>query len=115
MGVPEAGRWGGSAAQRESSRSEDEHGCSTGRSARRIHRLKNRARMSFLVVGQKVRYLPQREWGVGHLLRLEDHDTKALVIFPAREGGPILVANRQGALKAVALEVGDAIVTSAGK
>jgi ATP-dependent helicase HepA len=71
--------------------------------------------MSFLVLGQKVRYLPQPEWGVGHLLRLEDNDTKALVLFPAREGGPILVANRQGALKAVALIPGDAVVTSAGK
>src|SRR3954471_1249364 len=71
--------------------------------------------MTELVVGQKVRYLPQPEWGVGHLLRLEDNDTKALVIFPAREGGAILVANRQGALKPVALAVGDAIVTSAGK
>jgi ATP-dependent helicase HepA len=68
-----------------------------------------------LVLGQKVRYQPQPEWGVGHLLRLEDNDTKALVVFPAREGGPILVANRQGALKPVALTVGDAIITSAGK
>ena len=71
--------------------------------------------MSALVLGQKVRYLPQPEWGVGHLLRLEDDDTKALVIFPAREGGAILVANRAGALKPVALEPGDAIVTTAGK
>ncbi len=68
-----------------------------------------------LILGQKVRYLPQPEWGVGHLLRLEDNDTKALVVFPARDGGPILVANRQGALKPVALTKGDAIVTSAGK
>ena len=68
-----------------------------------------------LFPGQKVRYLPQPEWGVGHLLRLEDGETKALVIFPAREGGPILVANRQGALTPVALEPGAIIVTSAGK
>ena len=59
--------------------------------------------MSELILGQKVRYLPQPEWGVGHLLRLEDNDTKALVVFPARDGGPILVANRQGALTPVAL------------
>src|ERR1700712_5182262 len=71
--------------------------------------------MSFLVPGQKVRYLPQPEWGTGHLLRLEDNDTRALVIFPAREGGAILVANRQGALKPVALTPGDGVVTSAGK
>ncbi len=68
-----------------------------------------------LILGQKVRYLPQPEWGVGHLLRLEDNDTKALVVFPARDGGPILVANRQGALKPVALVPGDFVVTSAGK
>ncbi len=71
--------------------------------------------MSELILGQKVRYLPQPEWGVGHLLRLEDNDTKALVVFPARDGGPILVANRQGALKPVALTPGDTVVTSAGK
>ena len=68
-----------------------------------------------LILGQKVRYLPQPEWGVGHLLRLEDNDTRALVVFPARDGGPILVANRQGALKPVALSKGDSVVTSAGK
>ncbi|MBS1150830.1 MAG: polymerase-associated protein RapA [Myxococcaceae bacterium] len=71
--------------------------------------------MSELILGQKVRYLPQPEWGVGHLLRLEDNDTRALVVFPAREGGPILVANRQGALQPVALAAGDTVVTSAGK
>src|SRR5688500_18168350 len=71
--------------------------------------------MEELIVGQKVRYLPQPEWGVGHLLRLDDNDTKALVVFPAREGGPILVANRQGAMQPVALSVGDSVVTSAGK
>ncbi len=71
--------------------------------------------MSELILGQKVRYLPQPEWGVGHLLRLEDNDTKALVVFPAREGGAILVANRQGALKPVPLEPGDTVVTSTGK
>jgi ATP-dependent helicase HepA len=68
-----------------------------------------------LIVGQKVRYLPQPEWGVGHLLKLEENETKALVVFPARDGGPVLVANRQGALKPVALSPGDLVVTSAGK
>jgi len=39
--------------------------------------------MSF-VPGNKVRYLPQPEWGVGHLLELQDEGAKALVLFPAR-------------------------------
>ena len=38
----------------------------------RTHRINNPAPMFELIVGQKVRYLPQPEWGVGHLLKLND-------------------------------------------
>lgn len=68
--------------------------------------------MANLVVGMKVRYVPQPEWGVGHLMSLEEGGTRAQVLFPARQGGPIYVSTRQGALVPVALKPGDVAVTS---
>ncbi|MBK7861003.1 MAG: DEAD/DEAH box helicase family protein [Archangiaceae bacterium] len=70
--------------------------------------------MSKLVLGQKVRYVPQPEWGIGHLATMEDEGTKAQVIFPARDGGPILVSTKGGALVPAALKPGDAIRTHKG-
>ena len=52
--------------------------------------------MSKLVLGQKVRYVPQPEWGIGHLATLEDEGMKAQVIFPAREGGPSCFRRGEG-------------------
>ena len=66
-----------------------------------------------LVLGQKVRYLPQPEWGVGHLATLEDNGNRAQVIFPARDS-VILVSTKGGALVPTALKVGDAIRTHKG-
>src|SRR5687768_8257421 len=71
--------------------------------------------MSKLVVGMKVRYLPQVEWGTGHLVAFADDGTKAQVVFPAREGGPVLVTTKQGALVAHPLAVGEAVLTSRGQ
>ncbi|MGQ0507998.1 MAG: helicase-related protein [Myxococcaceae bacterium] len=71
--------------------------------------------MSKLVVGMKVRYLPQPEWGVGHLVAFEDEGTKAQVLFPAREGGPVLVSTKQGALVAAPFNLGDPVRTSKGQ
>ncbi len=70
--------------------------------------------MSKLVPGMKVRYLPQVEWGTGHLVSFEDEGAKAQVAFPAREGGPVLVSTKQGALVAHPLQVGDGVRTSKG-
>ena len=71
--------------------------------------------MSQLSVGMKVKYLPQPEWGVGHLLSLEDNNTKAQVSFPARDAGaPILVTTRGGTLVHAVLNQGDAVRTKAG-
>lgn len=71
--------------------------------------------MSQFVVGMKVKYLPQPEWGTGHLLTLEEHGTRALVQFPARESeGPILVSARGGALVHETLPTGAAVKTSKG-
>jgi len=67
-----------------------------------------------LVLGQKVRYVPQPEWGIGHLATLEDEGMKAQVIFPAREGGPILVSTKGGALVPTALDRGQPIRTHKG-
>ncbi len=72
--------------------------------------------MSQYVAGMKVRYLPQPEWGVGHLVGLEDSGTKALVQFPTRESeGPTLVSTRGGALVHATLVPGDQIKTAKGK
>jgi ATP-dependent helicase HepA len=67
-----------------------------------------------LVPGMKVRYLPQPEWGVGHLVQLFDGGTKAQVLFPTREE-PTLVSTKQGALIAQPLAVGDRVQTGKGK
>ncbi len=68
-----------------------------------------------LVPGNKVRYLPQPEWGVGHLLTLEEAGAKALVLFPTREDAPVLVSTKGGALVAHALRPGDAVQTAKGR
>ncbi len=70
--------------------------------------------MSPLVIGQKVRYAPQPEWGTGHLMSLEDNGKQAVVLFPAREGGPVLISTRQG-LVPVPLAVGEGVKTLKGK
>ncbi|HYO55872.1 helicase-related protein [Archangium sp.] len=70
--------------------------------------------MSF-VPGNKVRYLPQPEWGVGHLLTLQDAGAKALVLFPAREGDPVLVSTKGGALVHYALTKGEPVRTAKGR
>jgi ATP-dependent helicase HepA len=67
-----------------------------------------------LVEGLKVRYLPQPEWGVGHLLSLEEEGAKALVLFPTREEA-VLVSTKGGALVAHQLPVGEEVVTAKGR
>ena len=64
------------------------------------------------VVGQKVRYLPQPEWGVGHLLAVDDAGARAQVLFPGREGGPVVVSARGGALVPHALRAGEQVRTA---
>ncbi|HEX8438345.1 helicase-related protein [Archangium sp.] len=68
-----------------------------------------------LVPGNKVRYLPQPDWGVGHLLSIEDAGAKALVLFPAREGEPVLVSTKGGALVPHALMKGEPVQTAKGR
>jgi ATP-dependent helicase HepA len=68
-----------------------------------------------LVEGLKVRYLPQPEWGVGHLALLQEEGAKAVVFFPAREDAPVLVSTKGGALVAYALPGGEPIVTTKGR
>jgi len=63
----------------------------------------------------KVRYLPQPEWGTGHLVRLLDAGLRAQVLFPGREGSATLVSTKGGALVAQQLRVGEAVKTSNGK
>src|SRR5687768_9469976 len=63
----------------------------------------------------KVRYLPQPEWGIGHLAALHENGSKAEVLFPSREGGPILVSAKGGALVPQPLKGGDRIRTAKGK
>lgn len=71
--------------------------------------------MSF-VPGQKVRYLPQPEWGVGHLEALQDAGAKALVLFPARGNGePVLVSTKGGALVPYVLTKGEPVQTAKGR
>ncbi|WNG14046.1 helicase-related protein [Cystobacter fuscus] len=70
--------------------------------------------MSF-VSGNKVRYLPQPEWGVGHLLELQDEGAKALVLFPAREAEPVLVSTKGGALVLQRLAKGEPVKTARGR
>jgi ATP-dependent helicase HepA len=64
------------------------------------------------VPGNKVRYLPQPEWGVGHLLELQDEGAKALVLFPAREGEPVLVSTKGGTLAPYAFSRGEPVRTA---
>ncbi|WP_342378472.1 SNF2-related protein [Myxococcus stipitatus] len=68
-----------------------------------------------LVEGLKVRYLPQPEWGVGHLLSLQEDGAKALVAFPAREDAPVLVSTKGGALVSYPLPAGEPVVTYKGR
>jgi ATP-dependent helicase HepA len=68
-----------------------------------------------LVPGMKVKYLPQPEWGVGHLVQLHEEGTKAEVIFPARQGGAVLVSTRGNALVGHTLIPGDAVVGPKGR
>lgn len=71
--------------------------------------------MSF-VVGQKVRYLPQPEWGVGHVVALEPEGTRAQVLFPGREGDePVTVSLKGGALIASPMQSGDTFRTLKGR
>ncbi len=68
------------------------------------------------IVGMKVTYLPQPEWGTGHLLSLEDGGARAVVAFPARDNGtPILVSARGGALVHATLAAGAGVRTVKGK
>ena len=67
-----------------------------------------------LVEGLKVRYLPQPEWGVGHLLSLQEEGAKALVLFPTREDA-VLVSTKGGALVPYQLPRGEPIVTAKGR
>ncbi|NTX65074.1 DEAD/DEAH box helicase family protein [Myxococcus sp. CA051A] len=68
-----------------------------------------------LVEGLKVRYLPQPEWGVGHLLSLQEEGAKALVVFPAREDAPVLVSTKGGALVSYPLPPGEPVLTYKGR
>lgn len=67
-----------------------------------------------LVPGNKVRYLPQPEWGVGHLMSLQEEGTKAQVLFPTRPEAPVLVSTKGGALVAHRLVPGDPVLTYKG-
>src|SRR5262249_40574197 len=71
--------------------------------------------MAALTQGMKVRYLPQPEWGVGHLVALEEGGAKARVLFPARQGGAVIVSTKQGALLPHQLRMGDAVLTAKGQ
>jgi ATP-dependent helicase HepA len=56
----------------------------------------------------KVRYLPQPEWGVGHLQAILEEGTRAQVVFPTREE-PTIVSTKSGALVPHQLSVGDRV------
>lgn len=71
--------------------------------------------MARLVVGMKVRYIPQPDWGVGHLVALHDEGLRAEVQFPGREGGSVLVSTREGALVPHALVAGEQVKTLKGR
>jgi len=68
-----------------------------------------------LVEGSKVRYLPQPEWGVGHLMSFQEEGAKALVSFPAREDAPVLVSTKGGALAQYPLPPGEPVLTYKGR
>ena len=67
-----------------------------------------------LVPGMKVRYLPQPDWGVGHLVRLSADGGKAEILFPAR-AEPTIVSTKGGALVPDPLETGDRIHSAKGR
>jgi ATP-dependent helicase HepA len=71
--------------------------------------------MKPLVEGSKVRYLPQPEWGVGHLMSFQEEGAKALVSFPAREDAPVLVSTKGGALVHHPLPPGEPVLTYKGR
>lgn len=71
--------------------------------------------MATLVQGMKVRYLPQPEWGIGHLVQLHDGGNKAEVLFPARPEAPTLVSTKAGALVPQPLAPGDGVQTRKGR
>ncbi len=70
--------------------------------------------MSTFVPGMKVRYLPQPEWGVGHLIGLTELGDRASVLFPERSE-PTIVSTKGGALVPAPLSVGDAITNAKGR
>lgn len=72
--------------------------------------------MSSFIVGMKVKYLPQPEWGVGHLVSIEEGGARAVVQFPGRENGePLTVSTRGGALVHSALDLNAAVKSIKGK
>ncbi len=72
--------------------------------------------MSAFIVGMKVKYLPQPEWGVGHLVSVEEGGARATVQFPGRENGEALtVSARGGALVHATLDEGAAVKSAKGK
>jgi ATP-dependent helicase HepA len=72
--------------------------------------------MSSFIVGMKVKYLPQPEWGVGYLVSVEEGGARAVVSFPGRENGePLTVSARGGALVHATLDEGSAVKTLKGK
>lgn len=62
----------------------------------------------------KVRYLPQPEWGVGHLAALHDGGLRAEIHFPTREE-PTLVSTKGGALVGHALGSGERVRDHKGR
>ncbi|MBF5043554.1 helicase [Aggregicoccus sp. 17bor-14] len=68
-----------------------------------------------LVEGLKVRYLPQPEWGVGHLVSLQEEGARAQVLFPTRGEEPVLVSTKGGALVPHRFLPGDAARTAKGQ
>lgn len=72
--------------------------------------------MSSFIVGMKVKYLPQPEWGIGHLISVEEGGLRALVQFPGRPNEEALtVSTRGGALVHATLEPGTAFKTHKGR
>jgi ATP-dependent helicase HepA len=67
-----------------------------------------------LVPGMKVRYVPQPEWGVGHLVRTLEGGALAEVVFPGREQ-PTLVRTKGQSLLPHPLSTGDRVRTAKGR
>jgi ATP-dependent helicase HepA len=71
--------------------------------------------MSTFILGMKVKYLPQPEWGVGHVLSIEEEGMRLMVQFPTRTAeGPTRVNAKGGALVHATLSPGDLIQTKKG-